>query len=105
MLPLTIPAPEAFAAALEALVAEYGHKLNDNEVITALERQLTRAWADACEPQPPGLFAAAPELLVRLKEACDQIAELSHYANNHGGMIDEQEFVEGRAAIAKAEAA
>lgn len=41
-----------FAAELQALVAKYGQKLTDNEVITALDAQLKRAWEDACEPMP-----------------------------------------------------
>ncbi len=66
--------PETFAVALEALVDKYGKGLNDNEVITALENQLARAWTDACEPQPAELFRAAPELLAALTSAEDLLA-------------------------------
>lgn len=59
--------PAQFAAELEALVAKYGSALNDNQVITTLEAQLTRSWADACEPQPEGLFSAAPAMLQALR--------------------------------------
>lgn len=76
--------PEAFAADIEALVAKYGQKLNDNEVITALEGQLSRAWEDACEPQPKGLWAAAPGLLA--------------IAGELEGAIDEQTYDERRRA-------
>lgn len=48
------------------------------------------------------LIVAAPELLQRLTEACEIIRDLSRYANNHCGMIDDEEFVEGLEAIAKA---
>ena len=48
------------------------------------------------------LIAAAPELLATLKDACEEIERLREYANNHGGMIDEIEYVEGRSAIARA---
>lgn len=51
---------------------------------------------DAC------LIATAPELLERLREACDMIVELTRFANNNGGMFDEEDFPEGRAAILKA---
>lgn len=57
------PAAKTFAAELEALVAKHGEKLTDNQVITVLEAQLSRAWEDACEPQPAGLWAAAPAVL------------------------------------------
>lgn len=48
------------------------------------------------------LIATAPELLERLVEACDIIRDLSKYANNNGGMLDEEGFVEGLEAISKA---
>lgn len=48
------------------------------------------------------LIAAAPELLEALKGACDIIADLSRYANNNGGMIDDETFSMGMEAIAKA---
>lgn len=97
--------PEAFAAALEALVSEYGQKLNDNEVITALEGQLTRAWADACEPQPPGLFAAAPQLLGALKELSAVVrGECPGILNEDSGG-DAELAMRIEDAIAKAEAA
>jgi hypothetical protein len=53
--------PEAFARDLEDLVKLFGRKLNDNEVIAALEAQLDRAFADACEP---GLAALRQEWML-----------------------------------------
>lgn len=48
------------------------------------------------------LIAAAPDLLEALIEACEIIEDLSHELNSHGGMIDDETFPKGLAAIAKA---
>lgn len=48
------------------------------------------------------LIAAAPELLEALQEACETIQDLNRELNNHGGMIDDETFPKGLAAIAKA---
>lgn len=45
---------------------------------------------------------AAPELLEALQEACEIIQDLNRELNNHGGMIDDETFPKGLAAIAKA---
>lgn len=65
---------EAFANALEGLIAKYGQTLSDNEIITTLEEALSRAWGFACEPQPASLFAEAPEMLKALKQCRTSIA-------------------------------
>lgn len=48
------------------------------------------------------VLAAAPELLEALQEACETIQGLNRELNNHGGMIDDETFPKGLAAIAKA---
>lgn len=48
------------------------------------------------------LIAAAPDLLAALKDAADEVEDLRKYANNHGGMIDDERCDYARAAIAKA---
>ena len=48
------------------------------------------------------ILAQREALLEALKDACDEIRDLRRYANNRGGMIDEENFVEGLAAIALA---
>lgn len=48
------------------------------------------------------LIASAPDLLEALQEACEIIQDLNRELNNHGGMIDDETFPEGLAAIAKA---
>lgn len=65
---------EAFAKELEALIAKHGQTLNDNQVIVTLEEALSRAWGDACEPQPASLFANAPAMLEALKQCRTSIA-------------------------------
>lgn len=55
-----------FATELEALVDRHGRGLTSNQIISTLEGALSRAWDQACEPQPASLFATAPRLL----EAC-----------------------------------
>lgn len=54
---------------------------------------------EAAKPKPVDL---TPDLIVALKYACDEIAELRRYANNHGGMYDHVEYREGLAALDKA---
>lgn len=68
-------------------------------------------WADddwgsarCVSKQHAALMASAPDLYAALVDACEEIAALRHYANNNGGMIDEEKFVEGLAALAKARA-
>lgn len=48
------------------------------------------------------LIAAAPDMLKALFEAADEVEELRRYANNHGGMIDNERCDYARAAITKA---
>lgn len=72
---------EAFAKELQALIAVHGRWLNDNQIITTLERALSRAWGDACEPQPASLFAAAPKMLEALKSAEPVLSALADEAN------------------------
>jgi len=76
-------------------------------VIATNGDRVTR-WGTFIKPSQPAasanahLIAAAPDLYEALAEACDEIRELRHYANNHGGMIDELDFVAGLATLAKA---
>ncbi|APX66292.1 hypothetical protein AV944_11135 [Sphingomonas sp. LK11] len=45
------------------------------------------------------LIAASPTLLEALTRAADEIEDLRKYANNHGGMIDNERCDYARAAI------
>jgi len=90
----------AFAQELEKLVANYGHILTDNQIITALEEALSTAWSWAGEPQPASLFEHAPDLLAALKLA----RSICHDAFKDTGMEwDEESMATIDAAISRAE--
>lgn len=48
------------------------------------------------------LIAAAPELYAALETAIEEINHLRKFAGDNGAMIDDTDFVEGIAALAKA---
>lgn len=48
------------------------------------------------------LIAAAPELYAALEAAIEEINHLRKFAGDNGAMIDDTDFVEGIAALAKA---
>jgi hypothetical protein len=65
--------------------------------------RITADRGDAILEANARLIAAAPDLYEALTLACEQIADLRHFANSNGGMIDEEQFTEGLAALAKAD--
>lgn len=73
-------------------------RARDDETLSAHRAARTDPWEANAR-----LISAAPDLLQALKEACEIIADLSKYANNHGAMIDDETFAAGLAAITKAE--
>lgn len=72
------PAFDALKRDIADAIQHHGKWLNDNQVVTALEEALADAWEQACEPQPRGLWRAAPCLLDALKAviADDEFCEL-----------------------------
>lgn len=111
---------------LEALVkvAEAGPWLREDRTVYALqsagfrrgEEQFQNRWSlhvqggvgstpdellavAALVQATPALIAQRAALVEALKLACEEIKDLRNNANNHGGMIDEENFVEGLAAL------
>jgi hypothetical protein len=68
-----------------------------------LKGEERRAKSESIRRANSNLIAAAPDLYAALKEACEEIEGLRFALNNRGGgMIEEEKFELGLAALAKA---
>ena len=80
----------------QRVICQANYVASPAELITHRSNNTDPAEANA------RLIAAAPELLEALEKAVEEIEDLRKYANNHGGMLDDERCDYARAAIAKA---